>query len=191
MLAGHDRDRLKIGSMPMKSIQILLMPGSLSMIFFSPGASNQVDIFPKLMFKAPSFSISVWMLLDTISLGASSMALGAYRSMNRSPLVVDEIAPFAPARLCHKDIGTDESSGMELNEFHILDGNPCLVSDANAASRIDKGVRGVEIYPPVSACGKERCLCAYGTISPFSESKAMTPWHRPPSVTRARTTHSE
>ena len=78
VLARHDGDRLDRWGRCRRSLShILRMPGSLSRIFCAPRClRSRCTYLPSSFSKPLPVSISVWMLLDTISLGASSMAFG-------------------------------------------------------------------------------------------------------------------
>ena len=56
------------------------------------------------------------------------------------PLRIEEISSFSSGCLRDQDICSIKAGGMELDKFHILEGNTRLVGQITAAARIDDGI---------------------------------------------------
>ena len=92
---------------------------------------------------------------EVMSRGASSMALGAYLLMKRSPSIVDEVAALAAGALGHEDVGGEQAGGVELDELHVLDRHAGVVGDGRAAAGGDDGVGDVAVDAAGAAGGHD------------------------------------
>ena len=128
MLTGHNGNGFKDRIDADKINADFSDAGQFAEDFFLTEMSRSSFIyFPRGCSKPRPSSISVWMLRETISRGASSIDLGGIFFHEPLILIVQEISAFAAACLGHENVCADEAGGMELDKFHIFNGNTCAL----------------------------------------------------------------
>ena len=137
----------------------------------------------------PSF-ISVWIDLETMSLGPSSIAFGAYLDMNLSPseLIRYPPSPLAPSVMSmfvpNREVGWNWMNSMSLI------GTPRRKAAASAEPELMRAFVDLPYIWPLPPDANMTASAMNGSSSPVLRFQQMTPRHASPSRTRSTTTRS-